>query len=155
MPLPAAVGINLIDLNPIQALFWSEVLNGVVSVPLMGVMMRWPWPQGDGPFHPVLAIMYYGLALHGRHGCRGGGDVHHLAERDRAEWNVPARESRDQTTRQSIFALHGQGENALTVRTAWAEKGGTRPRHLTPLRSTLDSMQQSSRDADDAVSLAP
>jgi len=31
--------INFIDLDPIKALFWSAVLNGVVAVPLMVVMM--------------------------------------------------------------------------------------------------------------------
>jgi len=33
------IAINLIDLDPIRALFWSAVLNGVISVPLMIVMM--------------------------------------------------------------------------------------------------------------------
>src|SRR5260370_31779248 len=31
--------INFIDIDPIKALFWSAVLNGVVAVPLMVVMM--------------------------------------------------------------------------------------------------------------------
>jgi Mn2+/Fe2+ NRAMP family transporter len=31
--------INFIDIDPIKALFWSAVLNGVVAVPLMIVMM--------------------------------------------------------------------------------------------------------------------
>jgi len=53
--------INFIDLDPIKALFWSAVLNGVVAVPLMVVIMvmamqkrvmgaftlRWPlWAMG-------------------------------------------------------------------------------------------------------------
>lgn len=33
------VFINFIDLDPIKALFWSAVLNGVVAVPLMVVIM--------------------------------------------------------------------------------------------------------------------
>jgi Mn2+/Fe2+ NRAMP family transporter len=33
------VGINFIDLDPVKALFWSAVINGVVAVPLMAVMM--------------------------------------------------------------------------------------------------------------------
>ena len=33
------VGITLTPLNPIQALYWSAVLNGVVAVPVMVVMM--------------------------------------------------------------------------------------------------------------------
>jgi len=33
------VFINFIDLDPIKALFWAAVLNGVVAVPLMAVIM--------------------------------------------------------------------------------------------------------------------
>jgi NRAMP (natural resistance-associated macrophage protein)-like metal ion transporter len=33
------LGINFIDINPIKALFWTAVINGVVAVPLMIVMM--------------------------------------------------------------------------------------------------------------------
>jgi Mn2+/Fe2+ NRAMP family transporter len=33
------VAINLVDLDPIKALFWSAVINGVVAVPLMIVIM--------------------------------------------------------------------------------------------------------------------
>ncbi|HYM73514.1 MAG TPA: divalent metal cation transporter, partial [Stellaceae bacterium] len=33
------VGINFINIDPIKALFWSAVINGVVAVPLMVVMM--------------------------------------------------------------------------------------------------------------------
>ncbi len=33
------VFINFVDLDPIKALFWSAVLNGVVAVPLMAVIM--------------------------------------------------------------------------------------------------------------------
>ena len=36
----AGIGINVIDIDPIKALFWSAVINGVVAVPLMAVMMR-------------------------------------------------------------------------------------------------------------------
>jgi Mn2+/Fe2+ NRAMP family transporter len=31
--------LNFIHLNPIKALFWSAVLNGVVAVPVMSFMM--------------------------------------------------------------------------------------------------------------------
>jgi NRAMP (natural resistance-associated macrophage protein)-like metal ion transporter len=34
------LALNFIGLNPIRALFWSAVINGVVSVPLMVVTMR-------------------------------------------------------------------------------------------------------------------
>jgi Mn2+/Fe2+ NRAMP family transporter len=33
------VGINFIGLDPIKALFWSAVINGVVAVPLMVIIM--------------------------------------------------------------------------------------------------------------------
>ncbi len=33
------VGINFIDLDPVKALFWAAVINGVVAVPLMVVIM--------------------------------------------------------------------------------------------------------------------
>ncbi len=33
------IGINFISLDPIKALFWTAVINGVVAVPLMVVMM--------------------------------------------------------------------------------------------------------------------
>jgi NRAMP (natural resistance-associated macrophage protein)-like metal ion transporter len=33
------VGINFVNIDPIKALFWSAVINGIVSVPLMVIMM--------------------------------------------------------------------------------------------------------------------
>ena len=43
--------INFIGFNPIKALFWSAVLNGVVAVPLMVVMMIMTMrPQVMGAF---------------------------------------------------------------------------------------------------------
>jgi Mn2+/Fe2+ NRAMP family transporter len=33
------VGINFVDIDPIRALFWSAVINGIVAVPVMVVMM--------------------------------------------------------------------------------------------------------------------
>ena len=33
------IGINFVGIDPIKALFWSAVLNGVVAVPLMGAIM--------------------------------------------------------------------------------------------------------------------
>ena len=33
------VGINFVGLDPIKALFWSAVINGVVAVPLMAIIM--------------------------------------------------------------------------------------------------------------------
>jgi Mn2+/Fe2+ NRAMP family transporter len=33
------VGINFVHIDPVKALFWAAVLNGIVAVPLMVVMM--------------------------------------------------------------------------------------------------------------------
>ena len=33
------IGFNFVAIDPIKALFWSAVLNGVIAVPLMVVMM--------------------------------------------------------------------------------------------------------------------
>ena len=33
------IGTNFIGLDPIKALFWSAVINGVVAVPLMVIIM--------------------------------------------------------------------------------------------------------------------
>ncbi len=33
------IGINFVDIDPIKALFWTAVLNGVIAVPLMALMM--------------------------------------------------------------------------------------------------------------------
>ena len=35
----SAIGINFVPIDPIKALFWTAVINGVVAVPLMIVMM--------------------------------------------------------------------------------------------------------------------
>ena len=34
------VGLNFTPVDPIRALFWSAVINGVIAVPIMAVMMR-------------------------------------------------------------------------------------------------------------------
>jgi Mn2+/Fe2+ NRAMP family transporter len=34
-----AVALNFTSLNPIRALYWSAVLNGVIAVPLLGAVM--------------------------------------------------------------------------------------------------------------------
>jgi len=31
--------LNLTSINPMDALFWSAVINGVIAIPLMGIMM--------------------------------------------------------------------------------------------------------------------
>jgi NRAMP (natural resistance-associated macrophage protein)-like metal ion transporter len=35
----AGVGINFMPIDPIRALYWSAVLNGVIAVPVMAIMM--------------------------------------------------------------------------------------------------------------------
>ncbi len=35
----AGVGINFMPIDPIKALYWSAVLNGVIAVPVMAIMM--------------------------------------------------------------------------------------------------------------------
>ena len=44
------IGINFVGLDPIKALFWSAVINGVVAVPLMVVIMIMAMRAGDGRF---------------------------------------------------------------------------------------------------------
>jgi Mn2+/Fe2+ NRAMP family transporter len=45
------ISINFLDIDPIKALFWSAVLNGVVAVPLMAVIMVMAMqPRVMGPF---------------------------------------------------------------------------------------------------------
>lgn len=55
----AGIALNLTPLDPIKALYWSAVINGVTAVPLMIVMMLMgsrrkvmgkftlPWPLKD------------------------------------------------------------------------------------------------------------
>jgi Mn2+/Fe2+ NRAMP family transporter len=33
------IGIGFLPIDPIKALFWSAVINGVISIPIMVVMM--------------------------------------------------------------------------------------------------------------------
>jgi len=43
--------INFVGIDPIKALFWSAVLNGIVAVPLMAVIMVMAMqPKVMGPF---------------------------------------------------------------------------------------------------------
>jgi Mn2+/Fe2+ NRAMP family transporter len=45
------IGINFVGIDPIKALFWCAVINGVVAVPLMIVMMMMAvQPRVMGPF---------------------------------------------------------------------------------------------------------
>jgi NRAMP (natural resistance-associated macrophage protein)-like metal ion transporter len=54
------LSMNFIGLNPIRALFWSAVINGVVSVPLMVVTMRMAANRkvmGEFTLPPYLRVM--------------------------------------------------------------------------------------------------
>jgi NRAMP (natural resistance-associated macrophage protein)-like metal ion transporter len=54
------VCINFVDLDPVKALFWSAVINGVVAVPLMAVIMvmaRQPRVMGRFTIPLPLAVM--------------------------------------------------------------------------------------------------
>ncbi|HEY0425823.1 MAG TPA: divalent metal cation transporter, partial [Rhodopila sp.] len=54
------VAINFVGLDPVKALFWAAVINGVVAVPLMVVMMIMamaPKVMGQFTLPPVLCTM--------------------------------------------------------------------------------------------------
>jgi NRAMP (natural resistance-associated macrophage protein)-like metal ion transporter len=59
--------INFVDIDPIKALFWSAVLNGVVAVPLMVVMMMMTMqPKVMGEFtlpRPLWAMGWLSTAV--------------------------------------------------------------------------------------------
>jgi len=61
------VGINFVDIDPIKALFWSAVINGVVAVPLMVIMMIMTMqPRVMGRFtlpRPLWAIGWLSTAV--------------------------------------------------------------------------------------------
>ncbi len=56
----AGVGINFMPIDPIKALYWSAVLNGVIAVPVMAIMMlvaSSPRIMGDLTIAPRLRAM--------------------------------------------------------------------------------------------------
>jgi NRAMP (natural resistance-associated macrophage protein)-like metal ion transporter len=60
------IGINFVHIDPIKALFWTAVINGVVAVPLMVVMMVMSMqPKIMGPFtlpRPLWALGWLSTA---------------------------------------------------------------------------------------------
>ncbi len=53
--------INFVDIDPIKALFWTAVINGVIAVPLMAVMMIMSEnPAVMGPFRLPRSLMLFG-----------------------------------------------------------------------------------------------
>ena len=84
------VGINFIGLDPVKALFWAAVINGVVAVPLMVVIMIMATaPKVMGQFTVSAGLSAHGLAMHRRHGGRGGDHVRHLVAPTLAAGGAP------------------------------------------------------------------
>jgi NRAMP (natural resistance-associated macrophage protein)-like metal ion transporter len=56
----AGVGINFMPIDPIKALYWSAVLNGVIAVPVMAIMMFVAMSKrimGDLAIAPRLSVL--------------------------------------------------------------------------------------------------
>jgi NRAMP (natural resistance-associated macrophage protein)-like metal ion transporter len=57
------ISLNFLGMNPIRALFWSAVINGVVAVPLMVTLMHMSSnPKITGDFKPPLSVTIVGWA---------------------------------------------------------------------------------------------
>lgn len=66
------VGINFVGLDPIKALFWSAVINGVVAVPLDGDHhANGNAPRCDGPLCAASGAVGVGVVEHGDDGGCG------------------------------------------------------------------------------------
>ena len=64
------VGLDFTGIDPIKALFWSAVINGVVAVPIMAMMMLIVSSRADhGPLQGPLTAGRAGLARHRDHGA--------------------------------------------------------------------------------------
>ena len=67
--------INLTPINPIQALFWSAVINGVIAVPIMALMMLMASRKAImGGASDRRGIAFHWMAGHGGHGRNRGRD---------------------------------------------------------------------------------
>jgi Mn2+/Fe2+ NRAMP family transporter len=69
--------INFVGIDPIKALFWAAVLNGVVAVLLMVVIMIMAVQKRWGR-SLCTAALGDGLVVHRGDGCRRRGDVSDL-----------------------------------------------------------------------------
>ena len=59
------IGINFIGIDPIKALFWSAVINGVVAVPLMVIIMLMAMRRDVmGALRAAAAAVGDGMAVH-------------------------------------------------------------------------------------------
>jgi hypothetical protein len=74
--------INFVGLDPIKALFWSAVINGVVAVPLMVIIMLMAM-RGDvmGRFLLPRALRTMGVVVYCNDGGGGGDYVCDLVRR--------------------------------------------------------------------------
>ena len=80
------VGINFVGLDPIKALFWSAVINGVVAVPLMVIIMLMAM-RADvmGRLRAAARAVGDGVVVHGDDGgcrCDHVCDLVRVPERD-------------------------------------------------------------------------
>lgn len=68
------VGLNFTPINPIEALYWSAVINGVVAVPVIVIMML--MQPSHASWEPRRSEFLYKLRLDYRlvNGGGGGGD---------------------------------------------------------------------------------
>ncbi len=60
------VGLNFTPIDPMKALFWSAVINGVVAVPVMALMMHLSSHRaamGDFKLHAGLKIVGWAATL--------------------------------------------------------------------------------------------
>jgi hypothetical protein len=89
-----AVGVLFSPLDPIKALFWSAVINGIIAVPILGAMMivasrrdemgvfvatpaqrildglrHWSWPAPSRECSSFDTPSWSGTARHGDHSC--------------------------------------------------------------------------------------
>jgi NRAMP (natural resistance-associated macrophage protein)-like metal ion transporter len=80
-------GITISPLNPIQALYWSVVINGVVSVPVMVVMMLISANARDGSIYHRGRVAMARLDINRCHvvlRCRDNGVLDHLKSQKEA-----------------------------------------------------------------------
>jgi hypothetical protein len=86
------VGTNFVGLDPVKALFWAAVINGVVSVPLNGGD-HGDDAQGDGAVHAAMDTVRYGLDVRCGDDGSGGDHVCDVVESTFATWPVVRLES--------------------------------------------------------------
>ena len=106
------VGLNFSPIDPIKALFWSAVINGLAAVPMMGMMMHLsskPAAMGDFQLH-------IGLKIVGWHHHHGAG-LHSLA--------APAPETRDPGLRRRVVDVR-------VLRDSWPPSSQPRRAKTTP-----------------------